>query len=109
MAVGMVLLYDLVGPAAFGALGVMILVNILQSIVVPFLFKGFYAIKKITDARIKLLTEFLNGIRIIKLLTWEDKVSRLLFVVTHPLMSAVPLQFMCFLSRHHADLLLRYK
>lgn len=80
MAVGMTLLYNLVGPAAFGALGVMIAVNCVQSVVVPFLFKGFYAIKKLTDARVKLLTEFLNGIRIIKLLTWEKK---MLAIIEH--------------------------
>ena len=59
MAVGMTFLYDLVGTAAFGALGVMILVNAIQSIVVPFLFKGFYAIKKITDSRIKVRRSFI--------------------------------------------------
>jgi ABC-type multidrug transport system fused ATPase/permease subunit len=72
---GIALLYFQVGAAAFGSIGVLLLLFLPNSFVMS---KGMGFIKStfsLRDKRVRLLTEYLQGIRLIKLLAWEDEMA----------------------------------
>ena len=83
LVVGIIMLYQQVQWAAFCAFGVMLLLFLPNSY---FMAKAWALISvslKIKDKRVKLLTEYLQGIRIIKL---QDMLETLILVNFHEIL-----------------------
>ena len=71
IVIGTVMLYQQVQFAAFSGFGVMLLLFIPNAWIMKKAMALIEVKKLLSDHRIKLLTEYLQGIRIIKLLGWE--------------------------------------
>ncbi|XP_049281512.1 multidrug resistance-associated protein 1-like isoform X1 [Anopheles funestus] len=65
------LLYDILGPAVFAGLGVMILMTPVSGVVAAKLKTHQVAQMKLKDERVKKMNEILGGIKVLKLYAWE--------------------------------------
>uniref|UniRef100_A0A182M895 ABC-type glutathione-S-conjugate transporter n=1 Tax=Anopheles culicifacies TaxID=139723 RepID=A0A182M895_9DIPT len=65
------LLYDILGPAVFAGLGVMILMTPVSGVVAAKLKSHQVAQMKLKDERVKKMNEILGGIKVLKLYAWE--------------------------------------
>ncbi|KAF9183410.1 hypothetical protein BGZ50_004257 [Haplosporangium sp. Z 11] len=72
IAVGFWLLYRQLGPSAFTGLGVAILLIPLQGFIAKVLSSAMDKKLGAMDGRVRLLTEVLSGIKIVKLYSWEN-------------------------------------
>ena len=73
--VGTAMLYQYVGPAALSAIGVIILLFLPNALA---MMKGMSYIKEVfslRDKRVRVLTEYLQGIELIKMLGWEMRMK----------------------------------
>ncbi|CAO3567298.1 unnamed protein product [Mortierella alpina] len=71
LALGIWLLYRQLGPSAFTGLGVVILAMPVQGFIGKVLNKAKDKKLEAMDGRVRLLTEVLSGIKIVKLYSWE--------------------------------------
>ncbi|KAF9577024.1 hypothetical protein BGW38_008052, partial [Lunasporangiospora selenospora] len=71
IAVGMWLLYRQLGPSCFTGLGVVILITPVQGWIAGVLARAKDKKLEAMDGRVRLLTELLSGIKIVKLYAWE--------------------------------------
>ncbi|KAL7754223.1 hypothetical protein RI367_000204 [Sorochytrium milnesiophthora] len=69
--IGIVLLVRLVGVAALGGLGVFLLLLPFQTGGMSFVARKRRDAQLVSDQRVKLINELLQGIKIVKILTWE--------------------------------------
>ncbi|XP_052898198.1 multidrug resistance-associated protein 1-like [Anopheles moucheti] len=65
------LLYDILGPAVFAGLGVMILMTPVSGVVAAKLKTHQVSQMKLKDERVKKMNEILGGIKVLKLYAWE--------------------------------------
>ncbi|XP_067674526.1 multidrug resistance-associated protein 1-like [Haliotis asinina] len=71
IAIALYMLWGLLGPSVMAGLGVMILLFPINGIMAGKLRKYQLQQMKLKDARIKLMSEVLNGIKVLKLYAWE--------------------------------------
>lgn len=73
IAISLILLWQQLGLATLGGIGVMIIFVIPINVFITNKLKQIYArLMKVKDIRVKLINEILNGIKILKLYTWEN-------------------------------------
>uniref|UniRef100_A0A182NES5 ABC-type glutathione-S-conjugate transporter n=1 Tax=Anopheles dirus TaxID=7168 RepID=A0A182NES5_9DIPT len=65
------LLYDILGPAVFAGLGVMVLMTPITGVVAAKLKGHQVSQMKLKDERVKKMSEILGGIKVLKLYAWE--------------------------------------
>merc|ERR1711959_576964 len=68
-------LYVLIGPAALVGLGVMIVLAPGNYYAMKSMLKYTRSIQTMRDKRVKLLSEVLSGMKIVKLLGWEKEID----------------------------------
>ena len=71
ITLSMVSLWNLLGPSCLAGLAVMILIIPLTSVTSTFMRKFSFANMRTKDARIKVMNEILEGIKVLKLYAWE--------------------------------------
>ncbi|XP_055346997.1 multidrug resistance-associated protein 1-like [Paramacrobiotus metropolitanus] len=72
MALAIYFLYNQLGPSVFAGLGVMILMVPINAVIASKTRALQIAQMKEKDGRIKLITEILNGMKVLKLYAWEE-------------------------------------
>lgn len=75
----MVILYTLIGWPCFAGLGVMVLAGPVQGVIMKRLFGLNREMAQYTDARVKTTNEAIQGIRCVKMYTWENSFKSLIF------------------------------
>src|SRR4051812_24240792 len=78
VCVGLTLIYSVVGHAVWGGVGVMAIIFTCTSLIAKPMASFFTKQLLEKDKRIKLLTEMLNGIKVVKLYAWEPAFSRMI-------------------------------
>lgn len=78
LAIALYLIYRQVHWAGFAAIGVMVLMAPLNGLIAKRFMNIQIAINTARDSRVKLLTEMVHGIKLVKLLAWESKICDLL-------------------------------
>ncbi|KAF9114127.1 hypothetical protein BGX27_000106 [Mortierella sp. AM989] len=76
IAITVVLLYNEVQYAIFASIGVMVVISIIAGACSPQLAKAQKDMMKLSDYRMKLITELVNYIKSIKLYAWESYFSK---------------------------------
>ncbi|XP_071095599.1 multidrug resistance-associated protein 1-like [Haliotis cracherodii] len=71
IAIALYMLWGLLGPSVMAGLGVMILLFPVNGVMAGKLRKYQLQLMKLKDARIKLMSEVLNGMKVLKLYAWE--------------------------------------
>lgn len=71
ITLSMVSLWSLLGPSCLAGLAVMILIIPMTSVTSTFMRKFSFANMRTKDARIKVMNEILEGIKVLKLYAWE--------------------------------------
>ena len=71
ISLSMISLWNLLGPSCLAGLAVMILIIPLTSVTSTFMRKFSFANMRTKDARIKVMNEILEGIKVLKLYAWE--------------------------------------
>ncbi|MDP2439862.1 MAG: ABC transporter transmembrane domain-containing protein, partial [archaeon] len=71
IGVSLGLLYDLLGPASLAGFAVMVLMIPVNLTVAHFQSKAKAALMAAKDQRVRMINEYLNGMRVIKLFAWE--------------------------------------
>ena len=71
----MIMLYHLVGPSVFVSLGVLVVCGPFQGIIMMKMGEPYKQMNRVKDRRLKLVYELFEGIRIVKYMVWEDKMS----------------------------------
>lgn len=77
LVVGVALLYTRLGVAAFVPLVIMGLMHPVNNLIAKRLMKNSREVNQSRDNRVKLLTEVLHALKLVKMLAWENKVYSL--------------------------------
>ena len=70
--VSLVLLYQLMGPASLAGLGAMIVMIPVNALIARFQARFQAEMMTVKDERVRMMNEYLNGMRVIKFFAWED-------------------------------------
>nr|AJG01605.1 ATP-binding cassette sub-family C member 1 [Dreissena polymorpha] len=76
IVLAMVLLWNTLGPSVLAGLGVLVLLIPVNAVIAAKTRKYQVEQMKLKDARIKLMNEVLNGIKVLKLYAWEESFER---------------------------------
>ena len=71
--IAMIMLYTAVGPASLAGLGAVVLATPMMLICFGYLASGMQKMLKFTDNRVKMVSEALSSMRVIKYYGWEAK------------------------------------
>lgn len=74
----MTILYTLIGWPCFAGLAVMVLAGPLQGFIMKKLFSQNRELVKYTDSRVKTTNEAVQGVRCVKMYTWEDSFQKVI-------------------------------
>merc|ERR550514_1401430 len=77
LAMSLYLVYQTVGVSAFAAIGIMTAMAPANGQIAKLFMSRQKALNKVRDERVNFLTEVLQGVRLIKMLAWEEKILSL--------------------------------